>query len=265
MLGEWKICINFVVPHFRTQSGRLSVKEPTEDLKSMEEGYKPDDWTVSHGSSKRRKHNLIGTPLEVALLRHVETVTSVEAFRLRYPKLFEIPFNAVRRWQLVVARCQAKPQSPDAMEILDELDETKVMNIVMMKGAPEVILAKCSHYLMNDELRVIDDEFRNECQVGFKTTRDSEFAKPLLQDAWEHYGCEGCRVLGFAQKHFISLPHEKFTNDSTNYPHENLVFLGMAAIVDPPRPQAAEAIQLCKDAGIKVYMITGDHPTTGNQ
>uniref|UniRef100_A0A914YVG8 Uncharacterized protein n=1 Tax=Panagrolaimus superbus TaxID=310955 RepID=A0A914YVG8_9BILA len=225
-----------------TQSGRLSVKEPTEDLKGMEEGKKPDDyWNVTKkGSSKKKKNNLIGMSLEVALLRYVETVTSVEAIRPRFPKLFEIPFNSVRRWQLVIARCQAKPQSVDALELLEDLQNDQVINVVMMKGAPEEILAKCSHYVLHDELKEIDEDFRNECK-----------------DAWEHYGCEGNRVLGFALKHFVSDAHAKFTNESTNYPQEKLVFIGLSAAIDPPKPQVAEAIQQCKDAGIKVYMITG--------
>uniref|UniRef100_A0A914PTG2 Cation-transporting P-type ATPase N-terminal domain-containing protein n=1 Tax=Panagrolaimus davidi TaxID=227884 RepID=A0A914PTG2_9BILA len=149
-----------------TQSGRLSVKEPTEELKGMEEGCKADEWCVAKkGSSKKKKNNLIGMSLEVALLRYVETVTSVEAVRLRFPKLFEIPFNSVRRWQLVISRCQAKPQSADALELLEGLETDKVINVVMMKGAPEEILTKCSHYVLHDELKEIDEDFRNECKV----------------------------------------------------------------------------------------------------
>jgi sodium/potassium-transporting ATPase subunit alpha len=50
--------------------------------------------------------------------------------------------------------------------------------------------------------------------------------------------------------------------DEENYPIDGLTFLGMAAIMDPPREDAALAIQQCKTAGIKVYMVTGDHPST---
>uniref|UniRef100_A0A914PBZ4 Cation-transporting P-type ATPase C-terminal domain-containing protein n=1 Tax=Panagrolaimus davidi TaxID=227884 RepID=A0A914PBZ4_9BILA len=228
-----------------TQSGLLTIKEPTENFVSLEAGLKSNEMYPSTPIGNQKKHKIIGSPIESALMKYIETVTSVEALRVRYPKLFEIPFNSVRRWQLVISRCQVSSQSPDAIGLAENVKNGQIINVVMMKGAPEVILSKCSHYLLNDELKVIDDEFVEECK-----------------DVWEHYGCEGCRVLGFAQKHFISSQSEKFTQASTNYPQNDLIFLGMAALVDPPRPQAAKAIQQCKEAGIKVYMITGDHPTS---
>jgi len=53
-----------------------------------------------------------------------------------------------------------------------------------------------------------------------------------------------------------------FTVDSGNYPIDSLSFVGIAAIMDPPRPDTAKAIADCKSAGIKVFMVTGDHPST---
>uniref|UniRef100_A0AC35FTZ4 Cation-transporting P-type ATPase C-terminal domain-containing protein n=1 Tax=Panagrolaimus sp. PS1159 TaxID=55785 RepID=A0AC35FTZ4_9BILA len=113
-----------------------------------------------------------------------------------------------------------------------------------MKGAPEVILGQCSKFAFNDEICDITDEFKESCQA-----------------AWEHFGCEGRRVIAFAQKHFIAKKDTKFSSDSNNYPNKDLIFLGLAAMIDPPRIETATAIQQAKDAGIKVFMITGDHPT----
>lgn len=72
-------------------------------------------------------------------------------------------------------------------------------------------------------------------------------------------GNEGRRVIAFAQKNFNSDENTKFTGQEHT---GDLVFLGMAAIMDPPRPETAAAIEQCKVAGVKVFMITGDHPTT---
>jgi sodium/potassium-transporting ATPase subunit alpha len=77
-----------------------------------------------------------------------------------------------------------------------------------------------------------------------------------------HFGNEGRRVIGYVMRKFEAPANTKFSVDEANYPQDNLCFLGMAAIMDPPRDDTAKAIQECRDAGIKVYMVTGDHPTT---
>lgn len=106
--------------------------------------------------------------------------------------------------------------------------------------------------------------------------------------ALEHFGNEGKRVIAFAQKKFYASAKAKFCKKRTNstdefkselnlgtdnknskfveesYPDKDLVFFGMVAMMDPPRNDTAAAIQQCKDAGIKVFMITGDHPTAAS-
>ena len=106
----------------------------------------------------------------------------------------------------------------------------------MMKGAPEVILAQCNKYSLNDEIADITDEFKESCQA-----------------AWEHFGCEGRRVIAFAQRHFIAKKDTKFASNSNNYPNNNLVFLGMAAMMDPPRNETATAIQVIDNPVEKTF------------
>lgn len=88
----------------------------------------------------------------------------------------------------------------------------------MIKGAPEVVLSRCSHALIDGNLIEINDEFRQRAQ-----------------DAWEYFGNEGRRVIAFAHRHFREKAHTKFSQSSSNYPENDLVFLGMSAILDPPR------------------------------
>ncbi|KAI1704631.1 e1-E2 ATPase domain-containing protein [Ditylenchus destructor] len=203
-------------------------------------------------NKKRDNRRVIGSPSDVALLRYVNNIACVDGVRNRYLNLFEIPFNSVRCWQLVIARCMAEARSPDAVELLNNTGEQKedvyeeeyTMNVVMMKGAPETILARCNKVLIRGQLVDIGNEFKEDCQK-----------------VWDYYGSKGSRVIGFSQRHFLAKKSTKFTSTSKNYPAENLVFLGMCALLDPPRAGARSAIRQCKDAGIKVYMITGDHPT----
>ncbi|WKX90672.1 hypothetical protein Q1695_009484 [Nippostrongylus brasiliensis] len=191
--------------------------------------------------TKSRKNDIFGIPSDVALVKYVELNASVEAIRQRYHSVHEIPFNSIRRWQLVVCRCLADIQP---VEDVPEPERTEARYVVMMKGAPEVILGKCKKARFNNDIVDIDDTFKQECQM-----------------AWESLGNAGRRVIAFAQAHFNAPMSAKFGAGECRWP-EDLVFLGMAAIMDPPRPETAAAIQQCKGAGIKVFMITGDHPTT---
>uniref|UniRef100_A0A914QDV6 Cation-transporting P-type ATPase C-terminal domain-containing protein n=1 Tax=Panagrolaimus davidi TaxID=227884 RepID=A0A914QDV6_9BILA len=79
---------------------------------------------------------------------------------------------------------------------------------------------------------------------------------------YEKFGQDGRRVIGFAYKTFNASPETEFNADEENFPHEDLIFSGMCAIMDPPKEETAEALKLCKTAGIKVFMVTGDHDLT---
>ena len=104
-----------------------------------------------------------------------------------------------------------------------------------MKGGSEVIIGMCSHVL----------------EKGKKVPLDSKEKKKLEE---EHLimAARGERVLAFAYRE---------VDEEKEY-HDDFVFLGFAGAVDPPRPEAKEAIRKCHRAGIKVVMITGDHPVT---
>lgn len=191
--------------------------------------------------AKTKKNEIFGVPSDVALIQYVELSASVEGIRQRYQTVFEIPFNSTRRCQHVVAKCLAS-DFPVTCESVENPKEGESRYMIFTKGAPEVILGKCSKVRHGKELKLIDDKYRKECQT-----------------AWEMLGNEGRRVIAFAQKSFNASENAKFTGlEHTG----DLVFLGMAAIMDPPRPETAAAIEQCKVAGVKVFMITGDHPTT---
>ncbi|CAG9541039.1 unnamed protein product, partial [Cercopithifilaria johnstoni] len=188
--------------------------------------------------------HIYGSPSDVALLRYVEMFSSVEKIRMNYITVLDMPFNSVRRYHLVIARDVTKLSKMEKdEEIMNESNDGAIF-VMMIKGAPEVVLKYCTHLRVDNECLLIDQKLRQECQV-----------------AWENFGNEGKRVFALAMKRFFSNDaNAKFT--SSDIILENLTFLGMTALIDPPRDDAANAIKQCKEAGIKVYMITGDHPTT---
>jgi Ca2+-transporting ATPase len=111
--------------------------------------------------------------------------------------------------------------------------------VAFAKGAPEVILSSCTHVLAREggELREVpmDDAARE---------RIMETARGLADQA--------LRVLGVARK----------AGATRETAERGMTFLGLAGMSDPPRPEAKDAVKKCEDAGIRVVMITGDHPVT---
>jgi len=119
-----------------------------------------------------------------------------------------------------------------------------------MKGAPERILEKCSTILVDGKEQPLDEMWTNS-----------------FNNAYLSLGSLGERVLGFCD---LPLPSNeypigyKFDNDNVNFPLENLRFLGLISLIDPPRATVPDAVAKCRSAGIKVIMVTGDHPITAH-
>jgi Ca2+-transporting ATPase len=110
------------------------------------------------------------------------------------------------------------------------------------KGAPDVLLPRCSHEIVCDEARTLTDERREE----IRTTNETLAGEAL-------------RTLGAA---FRSLPPETLDAEVDDTIETDLVFLGLVGMIDPPREEVKEAVDLAKGAGIRPIMITGDHPKT---
>uniref|UniRef100_A0A6Q2ZCM9 Sodium/potassium-transporting ATPase subunit alpha-1 n=1 Tax=Esox lucius TaxID=8010 RepID=A0A6Q2ZCM9_ESOLU len=121
-------------------------------------------------------------------------------------------------------------------------------HLLVMKGAPERILDRCSTILIQGKEQPLDDEM-----------------KDAFQNAYIELGGLGERVLGFCHFH---LPDDQFAEgfqfdcEEVNFTTENLCFVGLMSMIDPPRAAVPDAVGKCRNAGIKVIMVTGDHPIT---
>ena len=112
--------------------------------------------------------------------------------------------------------------------------------IAYMKGAPEIVLDKCNYLLVNGKVQKLTQEQRID-----------------LQKVTEAMALQALRNLGFAYKELtqnITAFEEKI--------EEGFVFVGIMGMIDPPRNEVKDAIAICKQAGIRVVMITGDHKLT---
>lgn len=187
---------------------------------------------------------ILGDASESALLRMCEKLEPVDMIRERYPKIFEIPFNSTNKWQLSIHKQEYEGNS-EAMS-----GKSKNQRILMLKGAPEIVFEKCSHILINGHEVPIDPRWRD-----------------AFQEAYEALGGMGERVLGFAELYLDEIQFgpnfdSSYNADEKNFPMTGLVFVGLASLLDPPRETVPGALRKCKNAGIKVMMVTGDHPIT---
>ncbi|NXJ86961.1 AT1A2 ATPase, partial [Trogon melanurus] len=179
------------------------------------------------------KRDTAGDASESALLKCIQlSCGSVKKMRDKNPKVTEIPFNSTNKYQLSIHEREEDPQG----------------YLLVMKGAPERILDRCSRILLQGQEVPLDQEMRE-----------------AFQNAYLELGGLGERVLGFCH---LYLPPDKFPRgfrfdaDEVNFPTTNLCFVGLMSMIDPPRAAVPDAVGKCRSAGIKVIMVTGDHPIT---
>ena len=183
------------------------------------------------------KREVNGDASEAALLKCCElSRNNIVGYRGQWEKVCEIPFNSTNKYQVSIH----KKGQEDGEDIGRYL--------LVMKGAPERILDRCSTILIKGEEKPLDDDW-----------------KEAFNHAYMELGGLGERVLGFCD---LKLDDEKFTDnyqfdaDEQNFPLNGLRFVGLMSLIDPPRAAVPDAVTKCRSAGIKVIMVTGDHPIT---
>ncbi|RDD36748.1 Sodium/potassium-transporting ATPase subunit alpha [Trichoplax sp. H2] len=191
------------------------------------------DFKADQESKPILQRDCTGDASESAIFKYIELAAgSVAGMRERNGKIAEIPFNSTNKYQVSI-HTNEDGQTP---------------YILVMKGAPERILDRCSEIVIDGEVRPLDDAM-----------------KKSFQDAYEELGGMGERVLGFCHYYLSGDQYPegyKFDTDEQNFPLDNLTFVGLMSMIDPPRPAVPDAVSKCRSAGIKVIMVTGDHPIT---
>uniref|UniRef100_A0A915DWP8 P-type Cu(+) transporter n=1 Tax=Ditylenchus dipsaci TaxID=166011 RepID=A0A915DWP8_9BILA len=223
----------------RPTETRISI--PHEDANNKKSQHKvyPVNGTDHNGIAPKNPRTALvqakkamGAPSEVALIKHAEQFVDVHEFRRRYNLVFEVPFNSRRKFHLMIAR-------------VGEDAEGESQYLLLMKGAPEILIQKCSTILTAEGESDLDAEKMEQ-----------------FQKAYDSYAANGRRVIGFVHKIFTTSTSVTFNMDQGNFPLVDLVFVGICAIMDPPRDETEMAIRQCKEAGLKVFMVTGDHHAT---
>lgn len=168
--------------------------------------------------------HIIGDPTEGALIvAATKAGLDISELDKRYPRISEIPFTSEKK------RMTTIHSTPNGDKI------------AFMKGAPEVVLERSTHIFENGKEKLLTDPKRRE-----------------LLNINEKLASDALRVLGMAYK--------KLPSDLKEYQEKtvenDLVFVGLEGMIDPPREEVIEANKKCEQAGIKTVMITGDHRLT---
>merc|ERR1712214_123022 len=180
------------------------------------------------------KREVNGDASEAALLKCTELTTGdAMKQRAQNKKVCEVPFNSTNKYQVSIHE-----------------DKDRGGNyLLVMKGAPERILDRCSTIVVDGQEIELTQEWKDN-----------------FNNAYMELGSLGERVLGFCD--FVLDPKQyphgyPFNPDEDNsFPVTGLRFVGLMSMIDPPRAAVPDAVSKCRSAGIKVIMVTGDHPIT---
>ncbi|KAI8614826.1 hypothetical protein BC830DRAFT_1169101 [Chytriomyces sp. MP71] len=176
---------------------------------------------------------VLGDATEAGLVRFAASnLPTYDEAQNAFPKVFEIPFNSSNKWAMTIHK---KKHANGSL-------------VLYIKGAPERVLKLCSS---------IHD---GQQAIPLTTEHNAKF-----EEMYTMFASKGHRVLAFA---YLPLPGNEFSEDfefskdPVNYPTQNLTFLGLTSLEDPPKHGVREAVGKARAAGIRVMMVTGDHPLT---
>lgn len=191
--------------------------------------------SLKHPQKSISERVICGDASEAGILRFTEAIHNVKRFREHHPLVASIPFNSRNKYMVTVHRC------PDSVHLLR----------AVVKGAPERILERCTKILSKEGCRLV-------------TKKDVS----LIEEQIMYLASRGERVLAYAERYLNPQETARILNrDESNLsvddvPTTDLCFVGLISLTDPPRESVSQAVQTCKNAGIRVIMITGDHVET---
>ena len=171
-----------------------------------------------------KEYKVIGDPTEGALLLAGAKANIFKDELNKYQFMAEIPFDSNRKRMSVIVKERSSKK-------------------LLIKGAPDLIIDRCSKY---------DD--------GGRVKQLTSTVKRKFQRENEKMAGDALRVLAVAYRRLPNINVNR-TNNLEKYEND-LVFVGLIGMIDPPRPEAKEAIRRCRQAGIKPVMVTGDHRNT---
>lgn len=196
---------------------------------------------VLNGNSNRENMEIIGDPTEGALVISAEMLgMEKSAIEKKLPRVAELPFDSDRKRMTTIHKIENRGDERigNILELARPSGDSKY--IAFTKGSLDGLIDVCTHVMIDGKIEKLGAEIKNK-----------------ILDQNRNMAEQGIRVLGSAFK----LMAENQLDQKDDY-EKQLIYIGMFGMIDPVRPEAIEAVRLCQKAGIRVVMITGDHPLT---
>ncbi|MBE7530602.1 MAG: cation-translocating P-type ATPase [Chloroflexi bacterium] len=185
------------------------------------------------------KYQAMGDPTEGALLvAAAQAHVNLDGLYKGLPRVAELPFDSDRKRMTTVHQL---PAARDTLPRAVQPIITDAPYLVFTKGAVDGLMDSCDQVWVNGRAEPLDDTWR-----GRITLANEQMAQ------------NGMRVLGMTFRWLETIPDAKTLPTLEN----NLIFLGLVGMIDPPRPEVKTAVRTAQTAGIRPIMITGDHPLT---
>ena len=165
----------------------------------------------------------------------VEIGDPTEVALINYAQKYDLDYKSIREECLRIAEI---PFDSDR-KLMTTVNSIDGQNIMFTKGAPDVIFSRCKYAIKCDEILEMSDEILDE----YKKVN-------------ENFSNRALRVLAFAYKNVADEFGPSLDDEN------NLILIGLMAMIDPPREEVFDAVKEAKSSGIKTIMITGDHKTT---
>ncbi|ORY79406.1 hypothetical protein BCR37DRAFT_388434 [Protomyces lactucae-debilis] len=211
-----------------------------------------DAATLNMPVSERK---MFGDATDCAVLRLCETISPIATVRECWTKIFEVPFNSKNKFMLRLSRATSRDALALALSPAERESTDPEDLILTLKGAPDVLMSSCTRLLLpNGEIVELTTEY-----------------KEMLSDLQEKWSATGLRVLMFARRIIpaTSLSAElgepgsaAFADYIESCARSELVCVGLVGIVDPPKEDIPEVVEICRGAGIRFFMVTGDFKLT---
>ena len=181
-----------------------------------------------------------GEPTEAALVNFAASEgLKKQDLEANLPRVDEAPFDSLRKMMSTVH--EIKNQNSELFAKIKAFGQSAPRFIQFTKGAPDEVIRRCDSYLDEDGVHPLTDEKRRE-----------------ILEQNKGYADRALRVLAAAERFWSERPERH----EASYLEQNLIFIGLTGMIDPVRPEVLPAMKLCRSAGIRTVMITGDHKDT---